>query len=695
MSIKYKSITIRNFLSVGAVTQAVKLDTDTLTLVLGENLDLGGNGARNGVGKTTVIQALCYALYGNPINQIRKDNLINRTNGKNMLVTLEFNVNGIDYKIERGRKPNILKFYVNDDLQKVKDENNESQGENKETQSVIESIVGMTSDMFKHVVALNTYSEPFLSMRAGDQRNVIEQLLGITLLSEKADLVKEKIRANKEEIQQEEFKNKAVEEANKRVREQIDSLKRRQTLWFKQHDESLNKLTADYSELIKIDIETELLAHKELAKYNENVKKKEDYQATKARHDTWLRNQELNVQKLESAYDKLCHIDIEQELLAHEELKRYLSDKVKLEGIEKLITSLENTVKKETKLVEKLEAEVTTLEDNKCYACGQDFHDDNHAKVIADKKEMLDSTKADLAQTQIELEKNKNSLFTLGEKPSTFYNTESEAIKHGSEIESLVTQITQAKAEKNPFEDQLSELSEVDPGPMPITIYDTEREAIEHKNTISNIVSLIDAKINEKDPYNEQIDDMESKALQEISFERINELTKTGEHLKFLLDVLTNKDSFVRKKIIEQSISYLNSRLKHYLEKIGLPHSVLFKPDLSVEITELGRELDFDNLSRGEMNRLILSLSWSFRDVWESMYGSINVMFVDELIDSGMDGAGMENSLSILKDMTRNRQKSIWLVSHRDELSNRVNSVLKVTKENGFTSYENVNENDK
>jgi len=107
-----------------------------------------------------------------------------------------------------------------------------------------------------------------------------------------------------------------------------------------------------------------------------------------------------------------------------------------------------------------------------------------------------------------------------------------------------------------------------------------------------------------------------------------------------------------------------------------------------VSITELGRDLDFDNLSRGERNRLILSLSWAFRDVWESLYQPINLLFIDELVDSGMDSSGVENSLAILKKMSRDQNKSIWLVSHKDELAGRVNNTLKVVKENGYTSYD-------
>jgi DNA repair exonuclease SbcCD ATPase subunit len=550
-----------------------------------------------------------------------------------------------------------------------------------------EHAIGMSSDMFKHIVALNTYSEPFLSMRANDQRHVIEQLLGITLLSEKADLIKEKIRLNKDAIQQEEFRNRAVEDANVRVQEQIDGLKRRQKLWQKQHDESLNKLVLDYDELSKIDIEAELQAHKDLAGYLDLKQKQERYEAILARQTSWKQKLDSDVAALQVQYDTLSHIDITNELQSHFDLKVYEANKLELANINKTIATLESSLKKDQTLVDKLEQEIKTLEDNKCYACGQDFHDENHTSVINSKRELLVSAVEELTQTQNNLEKNKNSVFVLGEKPTTHYKTEAEAIKHSSELERLQQQIEAKKNEDDPYADQLIENACVSAGARPVTHYDTEAEAIEHRTVVDNLEKAIATKAEETDPYHEQIIDMESRALQTITFDKINELSKYGDHLKFLLDILTSKDSFVRKKIIDQNLSYLNARLTHYLDKIGLPHTVVFKNDLSVEITELGRELDFDNLSRGERNRLILGLSFAFRDVWENLYFPINTLFIDELIDSGMDSIGVENSMAILKDMSRRRNKSIWLVSHREELAGRVPSVLKVLKENGFTTY--------
>ena len=219
--------------------------------------------------------------------------------------------------------------------------------------------------------------------------------------------------------------------------------------------------------------------------------------------------------------------------------------------------------------------------------------------------------------------------------------------------------------------------------------YDDIEQALNHRNSLDSLRRDLATRSSETDPYTEQITDMQGQALQAVSYDSINELTRLGEHQDFLLKLLTNKDSFVRKKIIEQNLSYLNQRLTYYLDRIGLPHQVVFQNDLTVEITELGRDLDFDNLSRGERNRLILSMSWAFRDVWESLYSPINVLFIDELVDSGMDTQGVENSLALLKKMSRDRHKSIWLVSHRDELAGRVENILKVVKENGFTSYTN------
>ena len=195
--LKIKELTVKNFMSVGNAAQSINFANKNLVLVIGENMDLGGDdaGARNGTGKTTIVNALSYVLFGEPLTQIRRDNLVNKTNEKNMLVSVKFTKNNIDYTIERGRKPQIFKFYANNIEQDF--DSNEAQGENRETQQEINRLMGMTHAMFKNIIALNTYTQPFLSTKQAEQREIIEQLLGITLLSQKADLLKEKQKTTK------------------------------------------------------------------------------------------------------------------------------------------------------------------------------------------------------------------------------------------------------------------------------------------------------------------------------------------------------------------------------------------------------------------------------------------------------------------------------------------------------------------
>jgi len=580
---KIKDIAVKNFMSVGNATQAVNFDRRDLTLVLGENLDLGGDdsGARNGTGKTTIINALSYALYGNALTNIKKDNLINKTNGKNMLVTIDFEKDGIDYRIERGRKPGIMKFFVSGNEKEITDE---AQGDSRETQAEIERMLGMTHDMFKHIVALNTYTEPFLSLKANDQRVIIEQLLGITLLSEKADRLKELNKTTKDAITQEEYRIKAVGDANKRIQDQIDALVRRQSLWTTKKLADVSAFQAAYDQLAQIDIEAELAAHQGLTAYNNKSKQIKDL-------TNWI---------------KRCELD----------------------------------EARENKEIAKLKADIASLENHKCHSCGQAFHDDKQETLLEEKRKALQEAALQALATNTQWAEHSEALAALGEL-----------------------------------------------GPLPQVFYDRESDAFEHRSSMASVLAQLTAKEAEVDPYSEQIREMQEQALEEIDYSAMNDLVNLKEHQDFLLKLLTNKDSFIRKRIIDQNLSYLNARLGQYLDRIGLPHTVKFNNDLTVSITELGRDLDFDNLSRGERNRLILSLSWAFRDVWESLYQPINLLFIDELIDSGMDSNGVENALGILKKMARESNKSIWLVSHKDELAGRVNNTLHVVKENGYTSY--------
>ena len=573
-------------MSVGNQAQAIDFANKSLVLVIGENMDLGGDdaGARNGTGKTTIINALSYVFFGEALTNIRRDNLVNKTNEKGMLVSVKFVKNDITYTIERGRKPQIFRFYANNIEQNV--ESNEAQGENRETQIEINKLMGMTHSMFKNIIALNTYTQPFLSTKQAEQREIIEQLLGITLLSQKADLLKEKQKTTKQMLTEEKLKIDAKLSSNEKIQESIESLQIRSNAWAKQKEDDIKSFKEAIEELQKVDSEIEIEKHKRLQKHNE----------------------------MQTALRSL-----------HKE-KAYHEDS---------LTKAENTV-------ERTLADLKYAEQQKCPTCEQELKGDKHTHLV-------DKLKIQLTE-------------------STEY-------------------VTKLKSDLAKIQQGINEVGDL--GQIPDTYYDTIDEAYNHKGSLKDLQRQLKQTEKKEDTYAEQIEEMKKSAIQKIDYEKANELEDLHRHQEFLYKLLTAKDSFIRTRIIEQNLTYLNQRLAFFLGKVKLPHTVTFQSDLTVRIEELGRELDFDNLSRGERNRLILSLSWAFRDVWESLYQQINLLFIDELVDAGMDISGVESSMAVLKDMSRTQKKNIFLISHKDELVSRVNSVLKVVKENGFTNYAN------
>lgn len=586
--LKVTHVSMRNFLSVGNATQALELTKTGLTLILGENLDVGGANSRNGVGKSTILQAISFGLFGVPLSNIKKDNLVNSINSKNMVVSISFERDGKKYKIERGRKPQFVRYYVDDGLVAEPD-TDEGQGDSRNTQAEIEKVLGFSHDMFCHIIAMNTSTEPFLKLRPGDQRSIIEELLGIMQISTRSDVLKELIKSTKDSVKEEEFRIKAVLESNNKIQASVNDLE--------------------------------------------------------VKSATWDRERAKRISNAEQQLDGLQNLDIDEEIAAHKLLVDFRDITSEITRVKKDLHRSENELMTKTKMYDRTLAQLAIAEEHKCHACGQEVHNDSHEKQLNDLKKQIDKIEADLVQAASEVEA------TSG----------------------LVKELT----------DGLASI-----GSEPTTIYNTLEQALSHRNTINNLMATIIREEDDVNPYKDQIQTLSSSGIQPVTYDDLNELQSLLKHQDFLLKLLINKDSFIRKKIIDQNINHLNHRLNYYLEKLGLPHEVQFKSDLNVEISLLGRDFDFEQLSRGEKNRVILSTSWAFRDVWESLNQSVNLLFIDEMLDSGIDFQGGEAALEVLKLMARERHKSIFLISHKEELIGRSSNVLKVIKENGFTKFQ-------
>lgn len=679
--IKITNITIKNFLSVGNATQAIRLDQNGLTLILGSNTDSNGGITRNGAGKSTILQAISFGLYGKPLTKIKVDNLVNNINTKGMIVSIEFEKDEINYRIERGRKPQILKWYVNG--KENIEPNDEAQGENRHTQEEIERVLGMSHTMFLHVLALNTFTDPFLKLKVADQRVVIEELLGVMTLSQRAEVLKKLFSQTKEGIRDRDAEIKATLEANARIESNIAKLTASEQSWERQHVKLMDELVAEIEAVEKIDFEHEIGLFDALDAYQSQER---DLKAKVASAQSDL---DTVVRGLTGESATKARAEAEATSIDPDALVRRLDVE---------IGRKHDDAARHTIQADKLRAEIagvvediTHADDTDCRCCGQKLSGTDHlATVIANLEKQkatlvkkLDREEREIAARHTEVEE------IDAEKLTTRASAEerrSDALRRAAEADDQLWRLGNARIGLTEAMDRAnSDLRAL--GLRPVTTFRNRDEVYKAKQLYETLVRDLEQEVARTNPYSSDVE-FQRGTIIEIDYQPLHDLQDLQKHQDLLLKLLTNKDSFIRKKIIDQNLNYLNHRLNHYLDKLGLPHEVRFEPDLSVDIRHLGRDFDFEQLSRGEMNRVIMATSWSFRDVWESLNEPVNLYFIDEVLDQGTDSHGAEAALGILKSMARERGKNVFLISHRDELVGQIDRTLVVRKEQGFSQFE-------
>jgi DNA repair exonuclease SbcCD ATPase subunit len=711
-------ITIRNFLSVGNITQIIRLNDNWLTLIIGDNVDVGDT---NGCGKTTLLQAISYVIFNVPIMDIKLDNLVNNVNSKGMLVTLKFEANGKSYVLERGRKPSVLNFYIDG-------ERNAAKGTNPNTQEDIEKVIGMSHLMFCHIIALNTYTDPFMKLSAPDKRKVIEELLGITQLSLRAASLKLLMDDTKDKLRDEEARLKANADANTRIKQAIERTEAEAKAWQLSQDRQINALLAKAETMNLIEIETELSIFDQIDIWNGNKKDIDDLRRFAQQEVDTCTSELARLQKEIVRYqDESARVDNGEIARLEAQAKRYLTESeenitVQLNRLASEAARRRKDADAKVAFSEELEKSIVGLREqisnpdsHTCSTCGQGLAGTEHLEAIMKRlSQQLVDQRIQKKRTLIEADtlideadgidgeheqtkekhtlkkdeaRNKSVAIQQDIKVAKAVLEQQKQIASGRVTE-LQEMVVGLRAKKLANDGVLKEAVDalVALGGKPVSGYVNRDAVVSIQKERDVLLHQIEAEMAKPNVHLSKMEGLQS-TLVVIDYDHLNELNSSLKHEAFLYKLLTAKDSFIRKKIVDQNMMYLNNRLNLYLEKLGLPHEVRFMPDLTVEISLLGHDLDFEQFSRGEANRLILANFWSFRDVWQNLNHPFNLCFIDEVLDSGLSRVGTDAAVQILQDMARDHRKNIFLISHKEHLMETIDNVLVARKEDQFTTF--------
>lgn len=571
----FKTLSLKNFMSVGNAESIIELDGQGTVTITGENLDNGGS---NGAGKTTIINALCYALYNKAFDAITLQRLVNTTNAlKNtqMEVRLTFEKGGCEYEVFRARGAEYR-------VEILKDGEDITPGKGAvECDALLVDIIGISYELFTKTIIFSGNSPAFLQLPLFQQRNQIEELFNITMLSEKATILKERIKATEQDIKVQEAICKQQEGA--------------------------------------VDLH------------------KKHVREADARVQRWEAQRIADIAEIEKTLQIVGQIDFDAEKALHAE-----RSSLKQEGayLAAKLAPLKRDKQHLTQAVEKLMAEHTHLEDARCPYCTQPFAD----------------APSKIANVNAEIESKGSKLLEVDTEVDTF----------GAKLRDANTRL--AEVEKSIQYQDLDELL----------------EARENAQSLRTKAAELKVTVN---PHIEARDKLVAEKVTVVDYVRVDELRKRLDHQQFLLKLLTDKNSFLRRRIINKTIPFLNNRLNHFTNALGLPHIVKFDADMSCTVTEFGRELDFGNLSAGEKKRVNTSMALAFRDVLHHLHAKTNLLMIDEL-DGALDQPGIDSIIRILKEKSRDEDLSVFIISHHPSIAGRLDRNLRVVKENGFTSIE-------
>lgn len=703
MNLEFQEITIRNFLSFGNVPQTLSLNKKAYQVIIGFNKDKSDSSSdKNGVGKTTIIEAIHYALFGKSIgNKVTLGNLINNINKKNMVVTLKFKKDDISYEITRGRSPNILQLLKNG-------ENilsDESQGDSRETQKEIETIIGLNEDVYNQIVCLSCKVPVFLDQTTSNQKNIIEKILGIDIISTKIELLKSLIKDTKNEFNNEQFKVNTIKIQNSNLEQsiskQINDMNIAKEKWKNEIKQQIKNIEDTISQMKLIDIDNELKNFQLLENYLKQEGVNQQNQQLKDSLNKKISRNELVIKNFQIIIDDLSKYDfvIEKQNILHNEVENAEQIKYSIEENQYKTRktfkeqNLEYNFHRIAKEIEKKEMELANIKEDICPTCGHSMSVETVNKLREEKKEELNKLREEYHKIDMEILETNHFLEsfvprTFEFKPVSFNNMNT-LLEKENELNQLKIKLEETVKEYTELKEQEKKIVIVDLGMKPVTYYSNIQEALQHQVKLESLYKTLETyseqlKSNPFEQQEKSIDEMKKNIL-EVDETKLKKLQDDIILQDTLLKLLNSPSSFIRKTILDKSLLFLNNKIMEYLEALGSLHVVSFNNDMSISISYMGVEYGY--VSSGEMGRISTALTLAFRDVWESLNNcSINLLIIDELIDrQGLDTSGVELMVAELK---RKTDKNVMLVTHNELLINQAPELLTLVKEHNFTTIE-------
>lgn len=568
--ITFKTITWKNFLSTGNHPTSVLLDNNNTSLIIGTN----------GAGKSTILDALTFSLYGKSFRKINKGQLVNTTNEKNCFVEIEFTVNNVDWKVERGIKPNIFKIYRDGE------ELNQISSAIDQQKWLEQNVLKMNYKSFTQIVILGSSSfVPFMQLPTNSRREVVEDLLDIRIFSSMNDIVKGRIRLVKDEIRTLELKKESL-------KDKVDMQKN-----FIQQIEDQSKEDVSYKEN---QINVLLTEENEFMHKNENIN-----------NNVILLQKEMTT--LEGSASKLRE---------YGNIKGKLSQKI-------------SGIVKEHKFF---------TENRVCPTCSQDIEETFRVNRISDSQ-----SKAE------ELQKGYTELIDAIKKEE---ERESQFQQITGDLSKLLNGITQNNSHINGCQKQIKRL---------------EQE-----------IQTIASQIANRNTEHEKLEEFRNN-LQD-TFENISEKKEKITYLDFTYNLL--KDGGVKTQIIKKYLPIINQQANKYLQMMDF--YINFK--LDEEFTEtiespIHEDFTYQSFSEGEKMRIDLALLFTWREI-ARMKNSVNtnLLIMDEVFDSSLDGFGTEEFLKIIRFVIKDA--NIFVISHKEGLEDKFDSVIKFEKQGNFSRIE-------